>query len=95
MEKSKIQINPDEKMQVERDGKVIECDVLFSFVSDDTLKTYVGYTDHSFSPDGRKNVYVSSLDPFSDSLKLDDITDPREIDMVRNVLEQIDQEANS
>jgi uncharacterized protein YrzB (UPF0473 family) len=93
MENEKIQVNPDEKIQVEKDGKIIECDVLFTFTSDDTLKTYVGYTDNSFT-NGRKNIFVSSIDTFAGDLRLHDITDPRELAMVSDVLESIDREAN-
>ena len=95
MENEKVQVSPDEKIQVEKDGKIVECDVLFTFDCDETLRTYVGYTDNTYSEDGRKNIYVSSVDPFSSELKLEDITDPREVRMVSDVLEQIDREANS
>ena len=95
MENKKIEIIPDETIQVEKDGKVIDCTVLFTFDCDDTLKTYVGYTDNTIADNGRKNIYVSAVDPFSHELKLEDITDPRELSMVGDVLEQIDREANS
>ena len=36
----------NEKVQIEKDGKVIECDVLFTFDSEETMKCYIGYTDH-------------------------------------------------
>ena len=38
----------NEKIQIEKNGKTIDCDVLFTFDSEDTMKSYVGYTDHSF-----------------------------------------------
>ncbi|MBQ6498092.1 MAG: DUF1292 domain-containing protein [Bacilli bacterium] len=95
MEDNKVKIHQDEKIQVEKDGQTIDCDLLFSFESDDTLKTYLGYTDNSLDTNGRTNIYVSAVDPFAGDLKLEDITDPREIDMIREVLERLDQEANS
>ena len=55
-----------EKVQIEKDGKIIECDILFTFDSEDTMKSYIGYTDHSIAKNGRKNIYVSAvnaLDP--------------------------------
>lgn len=83
----------NEKIQIEKDGKVIDCDVLFTFDSEDTMKSYVGYTDHSFTANGRKNIYVSSFDPFKPKLALEDITDERELQMIGEVLAQFDAES--
>ena len=84
----------DEKITLEKDGKEVKCDVLFTFDSEDTMKGYVGYTDHTIASNGRKNIYVSSYDPFKAEVKLENITDPRELEMVQDVLKQIDEEAN-
>ena len=50
----------NEKIQIEKDGKMVDCDILFTFDSEDTMKAYIGYTDHSIAPNGRKNIYISS-----------------------------------
>lgn len=84
-----------DKLKVEKDGETIEYDMLFSFDSEDTMKTYIGYTDGKIANNGRKNIYVSAINPLSADNKLEDITDPREIAMVQDVLQQIDEEANS
>ena len=81
-----------QKLIIEKDGKEMECDVLFTFDSEDTLKTYIGYTDHSIASNGRKNIYVSAYNPFNPEEKLEDITDPKELEMVNEVLLQIDSE---
>lgn len=78
-----------EKVRVERNGKVIECDILFTFDSEDTMKSYVGYTDHSIASNGRKNIYVSSYNPLSDTMELEDVTDENELEMIQEVLERI------
>ena len=80
----------NEKIQLEKDGKIVTCDILFTFDSEDTMKSYVGYTDHSIASNGRKNIYVSSFDPFKPVLKLEDITDEKELQMVNEVLMQFD-----
>ena len=49
-----------ETIQIEKNGKIIDCDVLFTFDSEDTMKNYIGYTDHSFGKNGRKNIFVSA-----------------------------------
>lgn len=84
----------NEKIQIEKDGKVVDCDVLFTFDSDDTMKCYIGYTDHSLDANGRKNIFVSSYDPLKPKMELEKITDKRELKMINEVLEMLDQEAN-
>ncbi len=83
----------NEKIQVEKDGKMVDCDVLFTFDSEDTMKSYVGYTDHSVASNGRKNIYVSAIRPFANRITLEDITDERELQMVSEVLAQFDRES--
>ena len=72
-----------------KDGKEVECDILFTFRNDNFKKQYVGYTDHSITKDGRKMIYVNSINPLSKDKVLEDITDPRELEMVQDVLKQI------
>ena len=83
----------NEKIIIENHGKQVECDILFTFDSEDTGKVYVGYSDHSIASNGRKNIYVSSYDPIIGINSLEDITDERELAMVRQVLAQIDKES--
>jgi len=80
----------DEKIKLEVDGKEVSYDILFTFDSEDTMKSYVGYTDHSIAANGRKNIYVSSYNPLSTNKVLEEVTDERELDMINDVLEQID-----
>ena len=79
----------NEKIQIEKDGKMVDCDILFTFDSEDTMKSYVGYTDHSVASNGRKNIYVSSYDPLKPTMELEDITDQAELDMVHDVLVEL------
>ena len=39
-------IEENEKIVVLKDGKEVECDILFTFDSEDTGKSYIGYTDN-------------------------------------------------
>jgi len=53
----------DEKMiikVVDENGKEIECEVLFTFESSETNKSYVVYTDDSKDEEGNTKVYASS-----------------------------------
>ena len=84
-----------ETIQIEKNGEAVDCDVLFTFDSEDTMKCYIGYTDHSFGTNGRKNIYVSSYNPMKAKIELEDITDERELEMIRDVLNQIDDEEDA
>ena len=81
-------INKD-KIEYVKDGKKVECDILFTFNSEDTMKTYIGYTDHSVGPNGRVNIFVSSYSQLLKEPILEDVTDQRELEMVQRVLEKI------
>ena len=79
----------NEKIKLEKDGKEVECDILFSFDCEANKKSYIGYTDHSVT-NNRKNIYVSSYNPLSEQIELEDITDKKELDMVNDVLMKLD-----
>ena len=44
---------------VNEDGKEIVCDILFTFDSDETKKSYIVYTDNTTNNDDSLNVYAS------------------------------------
>lgn len=81
----------DGKILVLKDGVRYEYDVLFTFDSEDTMKSYIGYTDNTIADNGRKNIFVSSYNPLDLEAKLEDITDERELEMISDVLSQIDE----
>lgn len=83
-----------EKINVLINGEEKECDVLFTFDSEATFKSYIGYTDNTTSKDGRKNIYISSYNPLSTNLELEDITDSKELEMFQEVLKKLDEDAN-
>lgn len=82
------------KVIMEKNGQGVECDVLFTFDCEELGKTYIGFTDHSIADNGRKNIYVKSWDPVLGQ-QLEDITDPDEVKMVGDVLNQIEQDVNN
>ena len=81
-----------DKIQLEKDGETVDCDILFTFDCEETNKSYVGYSDNSYTK-GRKNIYVSSFNPLSVELELEDITDRKEQEMINKVLMTLDQES--
>lgn len=84
----------NEKVIIKKDKQDIECRVLFTFSSTDTMKLYIGYTDDSIGSNGRKNIYVSNYSPFSLENKLENVTESKELEMINKVLERIDYESN-
>lgn len=85
----------NEKITINKEGKIVECDILFTFDCEETNKTYIGYTDHSIAPNGRKNIYVSAFDPILGYGTLEDITSQQEKDMIKEVLEELDAQSNN
>lgn len=83
----------NEKITIEKNGKTVECDVLFTFDCDATQKSYIGYTDHTEAANQRKNIYVSSYNPYSFDQTLGSITDEKELEMISDVLYRLDQDA--
>lgn len=83
----------NDKITIEKDGKEVNCDILFTFDCDDTEKSYVGYSDNTIGDDGRKTIYVSSYNPLNEEIVLEDIDDPKELSMIQDVLAKIDSEA--
>lgn len=79
----------EEKIIIQKDGREVECEVLFTFNCDETKKGYVGYTDQSIDQEGRKTIYVSSFDPVLGMKVLEDIETEEEKEMIENVLREI------
>ena len=78
-----------EELTIIKDGVEVSCDVCFSFVSEDTNKGYVCYTDHSLDEEGNEVIYVSSFDPNDPEQNLGDVTD-EEYEMAIEVLDGIE-----
>ena len=82
------------KIPIEKDGKIIECDMLFSFLAEKRKKVFIGYTDHSMK-DGREMMYIGSIDLNNDIESLEPVTDPEELELVNEFLIEVDKEVNS
>lgn len=83
----------NEKITIEKNGKEVICDILFTFDCEETMSSYVGFTDHSIAKNGRKNIYVGKYNPLKGFEELEDITDEQELLMVEDVLKKIDKES--
>ena len=80
-------IDKDGKLVIKNDkGEILECDVLFTFDSDETGKSYIAYTDNTKDENGNIKVYANIYDPNGESLKLEPITTEKEWKAINNIL---------
>ena len=75
------------------DGKKVICNVLFTFDSDETKKSYVVYTDNTKDKDGNVQVYASIYDPKSlDEMELLPIETEKEWKVIETILDSLQEE---
>ena len=85
----------EEKMTfkaINGEGKEVECEVLFTFESDETKKNYMVYTDNSVDEDGNTKVYASIYNPNEDEVKLEPIETDKEWKIIETILEELQNE---
>ena len=72
-------------------GEEILCDILFTFDSEETKKSYIVYTDNSKDEEGNVQVYASIYNPNMEDQRLEPITTESEwkvIDTILNTLQE-------
>ncbi|MBQ8891414.1 MAG: DUF1292 domain-containing protein [Bacilli bacterium] len=75
------------------EGREILCNVLFTFDSDETKKSYIVYTDNTKDNEGNIKVYASIYDPKSmDNMELLPIETEKEWKVIETILESIQEE---
>lgn len=74
------------------EGMEIKCDVLFTFDSDETGKSYIVYTDNSKDERGNVQVFASIYDPESEETKLQPIETEKEWKVIETILETLQEE---
>lgn len=85
----------DEKMTfkvINDEGKEIDCEVLFTFESEETNKNYMVYTDNTIDEEGNTKVYASIYNPDEDSTKLIPIETEKEWKIIETILEELQTE---
>ena len=76
------------------EGKEVECEVLFTFESDETKKNYIVYTDNTLDDDGNTKVYASIYNPDEDETKLIPIETEKEWKIIETILDELQNEVN-
>lgn len=72
-------------------GKEIECEILFTFDSDETKKSYIVYTDNTLDEEGSTKVYASVYDPTGQNPALMPIETEKEWLVIENILSSVQQ----
>ena len=71
----------------------IECEVLFTFESDETKKNYIVYTDNTLDEQGNTKVYASIYNPNEENTNLIPIETDKEWKIIETILEELQQQA--
>lgn len=74
------------------EGKEIVCNVLFTFDSDETGKSYIVYTDNSKDELGNVQVYASIYNPEDPNTKLEPIETEKEWKVIDTILKTLQEE---
>ena len=80
---------------IDENGKEIECEVLFTFESDETNKNYIVYTDNTTDEGGNTKVYASIYTPDSEDLNLQPIETDKEWKIIETILNELREEVKS
>ena len=85
-ERMTFNITNDEEQEV-------ECEVLFTFESDETGKNYMVYTDNTVDEEGNTKVYASIYNPDEEDQTLQPIETDKEWTIIETILNELQEEA--
>lgn len=79
---------------INNEGKEVRCDVLFTFDSNETGKSYVVYKDNTRDPNGNIQVYASIFNPEDDGeeSELSPIETEKEWAVIESILKSLQEE---
>lgn len=80
---------------VTENGEEITCNVLFTFDSEETSKSYIAYTDNTYEPDGSIKAYAAVYHPDNLNAGFEPIETEKEWKVVETILEAIQEEVRS
>ena len=82
--------NKEGKITITNDlGETKEFDVLFTFDSEETHKSYIPYTDQELDDEGNVKVYASTWDPSGNDLSVKPIETQKEWKVIESILASI------
>lgn len=74
---------------IDDEGKEVQCEVLFTFDSDETGKHYIIYTDNTTDEEGNTKVYASTFDPEDEKTALGAIETEKEWKIIETILDSL------
>lgn len=80
---------------VTEDGQEITCNVLFTFDSEETGKSYIAYTDNTYEEDGSIKAYAAVYHPEDLNKGFEPIETEKEWKVVETILETIQEEVKN
>ena len=85
-----IDKRPEGKFKIlNAEGKEVECDVLFTFDSEETGKSYVVYTDNTLDDEGNTEVYASVFDSTGTNPGLQPVESDKEWKVIETIFTEI------
>lgn len=75
----------------DKSGKTVEYEILFTFESDETKKSYIVFTDNTLDQEGNIVTYAATYDKNGDTLQLEDIKTDQEWNLIENLLSSIEE----
>ena len=77
---------------IDQEGNEVVYDVLFTFDSEETNKSYIVYTDQSKDESGNIQVYASTYDPENPNSELGAIESEKEWKVIETILSTLQEE---
>lgn len=77
---------------INEQGVEVTCDILFTFDSEETKKSYVVYTDNSKDAEGNIQVFASVYHPNEQNSKLEPIETEQEWKIIETILDTLQEE---
>ena len=74
---------------IDEEGKEVQCEVLFTFDSDETGKHYIIYTDNTTDAEGNTKVFASTFDPENEKTALGAIETDKEWKIIETILDSL------
>ena len=75
----------------DQSGSPVEYEILFTFDSDETKKSYIVFTDNTTDEDGSIVTYAATYDKTGESLELQDIETDEEWNLIEHLLSNIEE----
>ena len=80
---------------ITEDGKEVTCNVLFTFDSEETKKSYIAYTDNTYEEDGSIKAYAAVYHPENPDSGFEPIETEKEWKVVETILSTIQEEVKN